>query len=254
MGKAGPASTPMIVRQGDRVRIRFVNLGMDHHPMHLHGYTFHVTGTEAGRIQPTAWWPGNTVLVGVAQARDVELLAGRPGDWMLHCHLPHHMMNQMSSRMNGTPLTNGPLSTARAMQAEVAKDANNVPGFPQDAYMEGPGMSMDARVDKPENYLLRPGWSGFMQGMMTFLRVPAPRKIRRRSQPHEAGKPPQRSLRLPAGDPLVNHLATTSTTKQRPNRTPGRLFLFPTDPNTLLDHPAVRATALSNNRQCKWTT
>ena len=49
-GKAGPASTPLIVRQGDRVRIRFVNLGMDHHPMHLHGYTFQVTGTEGGRI------------------------------------------------------------------------------------------------------------------------------------------------------------------------------------------------------------
>ena len=49
-GKAGPASTPLIVRQGDRVRIRFVNLGMDHHPMHIHGYTFQVTGTEGGRI------------------------------------------------------------------------------------------------------------------------------------------------------------------------------------------------------------
>ncbi len=98
-GKAGPASTPLIVRQGDRVRMRFVNLGMDHHPMHLHGYTFQVTGTEGGRIPQTAWWPGNTVLVGVAQARDVEIIADRPGDWMLHCHLPHHMMNQMSSNV-----------------------------------------------------------------------------------------------------------------------------------------------------------
>src|SRR5882757_189572 len=34
-GKAGPATTPLIVRLGDRVRIRFVNLGMDHHPMHM---------------------------------------------------------------------------------------------------------------------------------------------------------------------------------------------------------------------------
>jgi FtsP/CotA-like multicopper oxidase with cupredoxin domain len=175
-GKAGPASTPMIVRQGDRVRIRFVNLGMDHHPMHLHGYTFHVTGTEGGRIQPTAWWPGNTVLVGVAQARDVELVADRAGDWMLHCHLPHHMMNQMSSNMAGTPMTNGPLSSTQAMQADIAENADAVPGFPQDAYMEGPGMAMDHMVEKPENYLLRPGWSGFMQGMMTFMRVLPPEK------------------------------------------------------------------------------
>ena len=39
------------------------------------------------------------MLVGVAQARDVEFIADRPGDWMLHCHLPHHMMNQMSSNV-----------------------------------------------------------------------------------------------------------------------------------------------------------
>ena len=96
-GKAGPATTPMIVKQGERVRIRIVNLGMDHHPMHIHGNQFYVTGTEGGRIPETAWFPGNTVLVGVAQARDVEFDAVFPGDWMFHCHLPHHMMNQMTS-------------------------------------------------------------------------------------------------------------------------------------------------------------
>jgi len=96
-GKAGPATTPMIVKLGERVRIRFVNLGMDHHPMHLHGNTFFVTGTEGGRVPQASWTPSNTVLVGVAQARDIEFEAKYPGDWMLHCHLPHHMMNQMVS-------------------------------------------------------------------------------------------------------------------------------------------------------------
>jgi len=33
-GKVGPATTPLIVKQGERVRIRVVNLGMDHHPFH----------------------------------------------------------------------------------------------------------------------------------------------------------------------------------------------------------------------------
>ena len=59
---------------------------------------------------------------------------------------------------------------------EVSKDANSVPGFPQDAFMEGPMMAMDQMVDKPENYGLRPGWSGFMAGMMTFVRVLPPDK------------------------------------------------------------------------------
>ncbi len=96
-GKAAPATTPLIIKQGERVRIRIVNLGMDHHPMHLHGHQFYVTGTEGGRIPEAGWYPGNTVLVGVAQARDVEFVAKYTGDWMLHCHLPHHMMNQMVS-------------------------------------------------------------------------------------------------------------------------------------------------------------
>jgi len=57
---------------------------------------------------------------------------------------------------------------------DIAANANAVPGFPQDAYMEGPGMAMDQMVDKPENFGLRPGWSGFMMGMMTFVRVLPP--------------------------------------------------------------------------------
>jgi len=248
-GKAGAATTPLIVRLGDRVRIRMINLGMDHHPIHLHGNTFVVTGSEGGRQPKTTWAPGNTVLVGVAQARDVEFVANSPGDWMLHCHLPHHMMNQMSSTVgpltrragmpmgvsmengmgmldgtpgaplgddygsslgrgmgvgstNDQPTPNGPLSQEHAKQAmtstqeqkmrdmpgmqhgemqgmqhgeaELPENANQIPGFPQDAFMEGPMMAMDKMVDKPENYGLRPGWSGFMQGMMTFVRVLEP--------------------------------------------------------------------------------
>lgn len=76
-------------------------------------------------------------------------------------------------------LSNSPLKTGIPMQhegmqtgkPEVSKDANSVPGFPQDAFMEGPMMAMDQMVDKPENFGLRPGWSGFVAGMMTFVRV-----------------------------------------------------------------------------------
>jgi len=102
-GKSGPATTPLIVKQGDRVRIRLVNLGMDHHPMHLHGHQFYITGTEGGRVPESAWYPTNTALVGVAQAKDIEFDAVYPGDWMFHCHLPHHMMNQMVSMVG--PMT-----------------------------------------------------------------------------------------------------------------------------------------------------
>lgn len=97
-GRAAPYITPLVCKLGERVRIRMVNFSaIDHHPMHLHGLTFWVTGTEGGRIPETAWVPGNTVIVGVAQTREVEFVANNPGDWMLHCHMFHHVMNFMST-------------------------------------------------------------------------------------------------------------------------------------------------------------
>ena len=62
------------------------------------------------------------------------------------------------------------------MKSDVAPNAADVPNFPQDAYMEGPMMAMDKMVDRPENFGLKPGWSQFMQGMMTFVRVLPPDK------------------------------------------------------------------------------
>jgi len=95
-GKVFPATVPLVVRTGQRVRIRLGNLGAtDHHPFHIHGHAFRVTGTDAGRIPESAWVPETTVLVPVGSTRDVEFVADAPGDWPFHCHMTHHTMNQM---------------------------------------------------------------------------------------------------------------------------------------------------------------
>lgn len=156
-GKSGPATTPLIVKRGERVRLRFVNMGMDHHPIHLHGNQFVVTGTEAGRAGGPFTFFENTVIVGVAQSRDVEFVANNPGDWMLHCHLPHHMMNQMASIV-------GP------MMVDTSRPSSKVPGFPQDMWMP----MDDLGGPKPETYGLRENWTGAMMGMMTLVRVVEP--------------------------------------------------------------------------------
>ena len=57
---------------------------------------------------------------------------------------------------------------------ELPKNANQVPLFPQDAFMEGPMMAMDKEVEKPQTYGLPAGWSGFVGGMMTLVRVLPP--------------------------------------------------------------------------------
>ncbi len=97
-----PGTQPMVVKRGDRVRIRIGNLSaMDHHPIHLHGHEFKIVGTDASdsdeemirheRLE-------GTVLVPVGQTRAIEFIADNPGDWAMHCHMTHHVMNQMGHK------------------------------------------------------------------------------------------------------------------------------------------------------------
>jgi hypothetical protein len=183
-GVSAPAITPMIARLGSRVRLRIVNLGMDHHPIHLHGNQFVQTGTEGGRAPESTWYPMNTVLVGVAQARVIEFDAKYPGSWMVHCHLPHHMMNNMMDLLRDRQITTADQTDPKALSqmqtlantvgfehvhhSPIADDADSVKGFPQDAFME---MGMDQAVAKPETHGLPENWSAEMMGMMTLIRV-----------------------------------------------------------------------------------
>jgi len=183
-GVSAPLTTPLIARLGSRVRMRFVNLGMDHHPIHLHGNQFVITGTEGGRAPESTWYPGNTVLVGVAQSRVVEFEAKYPGAWMIHCHLPHHMMNSMMDLLADRQIMTSDQTEEAALEqmqtlanrakfqhrhpSPVSPDANKVPGFPQDAFME---MGMDELVQTPETFGLPANWSAGMMGMMTMVRV-----------------------------------------------------------------------------------
>ena len=94
-----PGIDPMVVRQGDRVRIRFGNLTMTNHPIHIHGHEFVVTGTAGGWTPPASRWPEVTVDIGVGQMRAVEFVAAEPGDWAFHCHKSHHTMNAMGHKV-----------------------------------------------------------------------------------------------------------------------------------------------------------
>ncbi len=82
---------------GEKVRIRFANMSADvAHPIHLHGYSFNITGTEGGPIQPSAQWPAATVATAPGQTRNIEFIADNPGIWRLHCHILHHIVNNPS--------------------------------------------------------------------------------------------------------------------------------------------------------------
>ena len=76
-----PLANPVLVEEGQRVRLDFVNRSRMWHPMHLHGHTYQV-GPSGPRKDTTIVLPGQTV--------SVYLDARNPGSWMLHCHNAYH--------------------------------------------------------------------------------------------------------------------------------------------------------------------
>lgn len=90
-----PKTEPLVVKKGQKVRIRLGNVSMDSHPIHLHGYEFTVTAQGARRMKESAQFESVTINVPPGETRDIEFVADTPGDWALHCHKTHHIMNGM---------------------------------------------------------------------------------------------------------------------------------------------------------------
>ncbi|MDP9002984.1 MAG: copper oxidase [Myxococcota bacterium] len=163
--RAWPGTAPLVVKRGDRVRMRFGNLSMDSHPIHLHGYRFTVTGTEGGTIPPTARFAEATVNVPVGSTRDIEFVANEAGDWALHCHKSHHTMNAMSHDV--------PNMLGVAQGSAEAKVQALLPGY---MAMGESGMGDMMEMGRPRNTLpMMAGKGPFgaveMGGMFTVLKV-----------------------------------------------------------------------------------
>ncbi len=167
-GKAFPATEPLVAEKGDLVRIRLANLGpMDHHPIHLHGHTFTIVATDGGPVPPSARHPDTTVLVPVGTTRTIEFIADNPGDWPLHCHMTHHVMNQMGHE---TPNLIG-----TDMRGVDAKLGRVVPGY---MTMGQAGMAemSTMQMPQPKNSISMVGGKGphgiiDMGGMFTIVKV-----------------------------------------------------------------------------------
>ena len=87
-GKGFPATEPIVCKQGQTVRLRFMNEGMMIHPMHLHGIHMTVIAKD-GWDQP-APWKCDTLNIAPGERWDVLVKASNAGTWAFHCHiLPH---------------------------------------------------------------------------------------------------------------------------------------------------------------------
>lgn len=87
-GKGFPATQPIVVQRGDRVRVRYMNEGLQVHPMHLHGIPQLVVAKDGYPLpQPHM---EDTVLVAPGERIDVIVDATEPGPWAFHCHILNH--------------------------------------------------------------------------------------------------------------------------------------------------------------------
>ena len=167
-GRVFPGTDALVVKKGQRVRIRIGNLSaMDHHPIHLHGYQFRVTETDGGPIPESAQQPETTVLVPVGSTRTIEFVANEPGDWAMHCHMTHHVMNQMG---HGVPNLIGVKPGALDAKAQRV-----LPGY---MTMGQAGMADmgSMQMGVPKNSIPMVGGQGkydtiTMGGMFTILKV-----------------------------------------------------------------------------------
>ena len=89
-GRTFDRAAPLVVRQGERVRLQFVNRTMMFHPMHVHGHTFAVAGSGTRK---------DTVIVRPAETVTVDLDATNPGQWMTHCHNAYHAETGMMTNL-----------------------------------------------------------------------------------------------------------------------------------------------------------
>ncbi len=169
-GKVFPSTAALVCKTGDRVRLRVGNLSaMSHHPLHIHGYHFRITATDGEDIPLSAQWPEVTALIGVGQTRNLEFIADAPGDWAIHCHMTHHVMNQMGHQFPNLV----------GMNADGLEEKLR-PLLPAYMTMGNTGMDMGKMTEVmpyPRNTISMKGATGpfgdyiSMGGMMTVIKV-----------------------------------------------------------------------------------
>jgi FtsP/CotA-like multicopper oxidase with cupredoxin domain len=88
-GKSFPATEPVVVDEGDWVRVTYFNEGLQVHPMHLHGFEQLVIAKDGEPLD--APYAADTILVSPGERYTVLFHAAEPGTWVWHCHILNHV-------------------------------------------------------------------------------------------------------------------------------------------------------------------
>jgi len=137
-GRIFPYIDPILVREGERVRIRVINGGTTaFHPMHTHGHNFDLVALDGNPLSANE--RRSTYTVHPGETADFILTANNPGSWLFHCHHVHHASAGMIMLVvyeGFESITNAVIEKVKAMGVDALKveseSHEHDPGTPEE--------------------------------------------------------------------------------------------------------------------------
>jgi FtsP/CotA-like multicopper oxidase with cupredoxin domain len=87
-GKSYPQTDTIVLSEGKRYRLQFINESADDHPLHLHRHTFEVTNLDRKQVSGLK---KDVLMVSANTTAEVDFTADNPGSTLFHCHNQAHM-------------------------------------------------------------------------------------------------------------------------------------------------------------------
>ena len=92
----GMGDTPLFeAAGGESIGIEMTNKTGHHHAIHVHGRDFRLMSQTDPATHNGTWY--DTVVIGPDQNMRIAFVAGKPGKWMIHCHVLEHSVSGMDT-------------------------------------------------------------------------------------------------------------------------------------------------------------
>ncbi len=72
--------------------------------MHLHGHDFQVISLNGHPVPRSVRYKRTTLNLAPDDFFEIAFTANSPGNWIFHCHVPHHTSNMMQDGFRGAPV------------------------------------------------------------------------------------------------------------------------------------------------------
>jgi FtsP/CotA-like multicopper oxidase with cupredoxin domain len=107
-GKSWPSTERLTYPRGASVRWRIINPTIASHPMHLHGFFFHVESLGDWRSDRTLRGDARpfevTQLLNPGETFALSWVPEREGNWVFHCHFPFHVSYHQTMAEDANPV------------------------------------------------------------------------------------------------------------------------------------------------------